>query len=58
MPDDKTKRHPLDGKRINVNDISELAYWTLKLGVTEKQLKDAVNELGTSASVIRKRFGK
>ena len=58
MPDDKTKKHPHDGKRIDVNDINELVYWTLELGITDKQLIDAVKELGTSASVIRKRFGK
>ncbi len=27
MPDDKTKRHPLDGKRIDVNDPKEVANW-------------------------------
>ena len=59
MPDNEKIRHPIDGKRIDVNDISELTDWCLELGTTEKQLKDAIKDLGTdSSSVIRKRFGK
>ena len=58
MPDDKTKRHPLDGKRIDINDTNEVRNWREIFGVTESRLKAAVNAVGTSAAAVRKYLGK
>ena len=53
MPDNKTKTHPLDSSRINVNESHEVKYWTKELGVTKEQLQEAVNNVGTSSAAVR-----
>ena len=58
MPDDKTKRQPEDGKRINVNEPYELADWSKKFGVTPEQLKQAVKQVGPMADDVKKKLGK
>jgi len=57
MPDDKTKRHPLDGKRIDINDPYEVENWCRILEVTETELKRAEKKVGTSAEKIREYLG-
>lgn len=54
MPDDKTKRHPLDGKRIDINDPAEIKSWCSIFDVSEDNLKKAVNAVGTSADAVKK----
>lgn len=49
MSDDKTIRHPHDGKRIDINDPYEVKNWCAKFEVTENELRVAVNAVGTSA---------
>lgn len=58
MPDDKTKRHPQDGKRIDISDPSEIWNWSNSLDVTEKELVDAVEEVGDSADAVKKHLNK
>ena len=58
MPDDKTIRHPLDGKRIDINDPNEVRNWCKSFGVDEDTLKDAVRAVGTSSEAVRKYLGK
>lgn len=58
MPDDKTIKHPLDGKRIDINDPDEVRNWCDILGVDETTLKKAVRAVGTSAVAIRKYLGR
>lgn len=58
MPDNKTIRHPQDGDRIDINDPLEVANWTRALGVSEEQLKKAVQKVGTYADDVRKELGK
>ncbi|MNQ00301.1 hypothetical protein D3C85_129480 [compost metagenome] len=53
MSDDLNNRGPQDRSRINVNEPHELRYWTKELGVTEDQLRDAVNAVGVSATAVR-----
>ncbi len=54
MPDDLTKRRPQDASRINIHEPYEVRWWTHEFGCTERQLKEAVNEVGTSANAVRK----
>ena len=54
MADDKKNRGPADRARINVNEDYEVKYWTEALGVTEKQLQDAVKKVGVMAADVRK----
>jgi len=58
MADDLKDRGPQDRSRINVNEAHELRYWTQALGVTEAQLREAVQAVGASATAVRKHLGK
>lgn len=58
MPDDKTKKHPHDGKRIDINDPAEVRNWTKIFGVSKPKLEEAVKEVGTSSKAVRKQLGK
>jgi hypothetical protein len=53
MPDDPTKRGPPDRDRIAVSDPNELRHWSKSLGVSEEKLKEAVQQVGTSADKVR-----
>ncbi len=53
MPDNKNIRHPHDGKRIDVNDPSEVAYWCKSLGVSKEELKATVEAVGDSAKAVK-----
>lgn len=53
MPDNLNIRQPQDKDRINVNEPWEVRYWTQKLGVSEAQLKQAVNAAGPMAAKVK-----
>lgn len=54
MPDDLTRRKPEDPTKINVNQSWEIEYWTKKLGVTEQQLRTAVNAVGPLVKDVKR----
>jgi hypothetical protein len=58
MSDDLTNRGSQDRSRINVNESHELRYWTKELGVTEAQLRAAVQAVGVSVTEVRAHLGK
>jgi hypothetical protein len=58
MPDAPRNRGPADRARINVNEPSELAYWTKRFGCTEQQLKEAVEHVGVKVADVRRYLGK
>jgi hypothetical protein len=58
MPDDKNITHPLDAKRIDINDPYEVRNWCKALGCTESELRAAVRAVGTSGKAIREYLGK
>lgn len=58
MSDNKKLTHPLDAKRIDINDPAEVRNWCKSLGCTEQQLKVAVKAAGTSGASVRKHLGK
>jgi len=58
MPDDKTKKHPHDGKRIDVNDPQEVRNWCKIYNCTEADLKAAVKAVGTSSEKVRGHLGR
>ena len=53
MPDDLSKRHPLDGQRINTTQPYELYNWTRIFKCSEQDIKDAVNKVGNSVTAVR-----
>ncbi|MES2785597.1 MAG: DUF3606 domain-containing protein [Pseudomonadota bacterium] len=54
MSDDKTKTSQADRIRINVNEDYELRDWSKKFGVTEEQLKAAVQKVGPMAADVER----
>lgn len=58
MPDNKRITHPLDAKRIDINDPAEVRNWCNSLNCTESQLKAAVGLVGTSAAAVKKQLEK
>jgi len=58
MTDNLSNRGPQDRARINVNETHEIQYWTKQLGVSETQLREAVQAVGVSADAVKKHLGK
>jgi hypothetical protein len=58
MVDNLQNRGPADRGRINVHEPWEVRWWTQALGVTEAQLRAAVNAVGVSAAAVRRHLGK
>ncbi|ASE61530.1 DUF3606 domain-containing protein [Chryseobacterium indologenes] len=58
MSDDLNKKRPQDASKINIHEVWEVQYWTRTLGVTEEQLKRAVQAVGTSVADVRRYLGK
>ncbi|CAG5086811.1 DUF3606 domain-containing protein [Parvicella tangerina] len=57
MADDLDQKQPEDPTKINVGQQWEIDYWTEKLGVTEKQLKDAVAKVGVMVKDVKAELG-
>lgn len=58
MADDKSKRGEPDRSLINIHEDYELRDWSQRLGVTQDQLKRAVQVVGPSADKVRRFLGK
>ena len=58
MADDLHNRGPQDRARINVNEAWEVKWWTKELGVSEKRLREFVEQHGVSAARVRQVLGK
>jgi hypothetical protein len=51
---DTPDRGPEDGKRVNVNQPHEIAYWTKRFGCSEAQLRAAVKAVGVMVSDVER----
>jgi hypothetical protein len=58
MADDTSNRGQQDRSRINISQEHEVRYWTETLGVSQDQLKAAVQAVGNSADKVREHLGK
>ena len=58
MSDDTTRRGPPDPDRINVNQSWELRYWCEEFGVSEQDLRRAVETAGVMVEDVRRHLGK
>ena len=58
MSDDTNIRGPQDRSRINTNQDHEVRYWTKELGISEEQLRQAVQRVGSSADRVRDHLQK
>lgn len=53
MADDLKNPGPEDGKLISLTERHEVVYWCRELGCTEKELMEAVKNVGVSAKAVR-----
>ena len=58
MSDDTYIRGSQDRSRINTNQDHEVRYWTKELGISEEQLRQAVQRVGSSADKVRDHLQK
>lgn len=58
MPDNKSIRHPLDGKLIDVNDPNEVRYWCEIFKIDKINLIYLVGKLGNSAKKIKEHIDR
>lgn len=58
MSDNLNNRGPADRSRVNVHEPWEVRWWTQELGVSEAQLRSAVNSVGVSAAAVRRHLGR
>lgn len=56
--DAKTTTAESDRSKININDESELRYWSQRFGVSTPELRLAVQRVGPSIDAVRKVLGK
>jgi hypothetical protein len=54
MSDDLDNRGPADRTRVNVNEDYEARYWANKWGVSEDELRAAVERVGVMASDVER----
>jgi hypothetical protein len=54
MSDDTTTRGKQDRERININEKHDLEYWTGRLGVSEDELRDAVQRVGPMVEDVQR----
>jgi hypothetical protein len=52
--DDAKIRGPQDRSRVNTEQEREVRYWAQEVGVAEKQLRQTVHLMGSSAEKVRK----
>jgi hypothetical protein len=57
MADDLTKRGRQDRERISLTEEWELRYWCDKFQVSEAELRDAVEQVGSMAKDVEKLLG-
>ncbi len=58
MSDDTRQIGSPDRDRINLSEDYEVRYWTGALGVTEQQLREAVQAVGSTAEAVRRHLGR
>lgn len=51
---DLKKRASPDRSKINMQESTEVKYWTKELGINRDQLQKLVDKVGNSAAAVRK----
>jgi hypothetical protein len=58
MSDDKKNQDGRDDSKIDSKDASEVQYAAKKFGVTPKEIRDAIAEVGSSRTAVEKYLNK
>lgn len=53
MSDNLQKTRPQDASRINIHEAWEVRWWCSEFGCTAEELKQAVEQAGTSAAAVK-----
>ena len=53
----RSKKATPDRSKINMNQTTEVKYWTRALDISKEELGRAVDKVGNSASAVRKELG-
>ncbi len=53
MSDNLLSREPEDLRKININKSWEVRYWKIRLGVTEDELRQAVQVVGSNVADVK-----
>jgi hypothetical protein len=56
MPDNLKRRRPQDSGRININQPYEIRYWMKHFRISESELREAVQAVGTSVKDLTPRI--
>ena len=52
------EERPLDANKININQPYEVNWWINELNVSQRQLEDAVREVGVYSLAVRRHLKK
>ena len=58
MADNRNDRGPQDRARVNIEQEHERRYWAEKWGISEDELRKAVQAAGPSADAVARHLGK
>ena len=59
MPDNQPQDPNAQARRqVNINDADDVGYWTERFGVSEEELRKAVDQVGASAEAVAKHMEK
>ena len=58
MSDNKKKEDGRDDSKIDSHDASEVAYAAKEFGVTQKEVRDAIEKVGPSRAAVKKHLKK
>jgi len=58
MSDNKKKEDGRDDSKIDRHDTSEVAYAAKEFGVTQKEIRDAIDKIGSSRAAVAKYLKK
>jgi hypothetical protein len=58
MPDDRTRKSLHDRSQISLIEDYEVRYWTQRFGVSEDELRAAINRVGRSAKTVERELAR
>ena len=53
MSDSNSQKEPREGSEININEETEVRYWTQKLDCSRERLFKAVDTVGSSVEKVK-----
>jgi NACalpha-BTF3-like transcription factor len=59
MPDNQPQDPNAQARtQVNINDADDVGYWTERFGVSEEELRKAVEQVGSSAEAVARHMEK